>query len=129
MNDFLTGLLRFRRGPWELLANVLIVISILFYSFLLFLIQPFVLRTFPYFVIVTLVGTVLFIIVRYFLVSDFLTGLLRLRRGPWELLASVLIAIGVVMLMQPFALWAFTYSFIVTLVGTVLFIIVSHFPD
>ncbi len=61
--------------------------------------------------------------------SDFLTGLLRLRRGPWELLASVLIAIGVVMLMQPFALWAFTYSFIVTLVGTVLFIIVSHFPD
>jgi hypothetical protein len=61
--------------------------------------------------------------------NDFLTGLLRLRRGPWELLASVLIAIGVVMLMQPFALWAFTYSFIVTLVGTVLFIIVSHFPD
>lgn len=61
--------------------------------------------------------------------NDFLTGLLRLRRGPWELLASVLIAIGVVMLMQPFALWAFTYSFIVTLVGTVLFIVVSHFPD
>jgi len=61
--------------------------------------------------------------------NDFLTGLLRLRRGPWELLASVLIAIGVVMLMQPFALWALTYSFIVTLVGTVLFIIVSHFPD
>ena len=61
--------------------------------------------------------------------NNFLTGLLRLRRGPWELLASVLIAIGVVMLMQPFALWAFTYSFIVTLVGTVLFIIVSHFPD
>ena len=61
--------------------------------------------------------------------NNFLTGLLRLRRGPWELLASVLIAIGVVMLMQPFALWAFTYSFIVTLVGTGLFIIVSHFPD
>jgi hypothetical protein len=61
--------------------------------------------------------------------SAFLDGLLRLRRGPWELVATVLIALGVVMLMQPFALWLFTYSFIVTLVGTVLFIIVSHFRD
>ena len=33
------------------------------------------------------------------------------------------------MLMQPFALWAYTWSFIVTLVGTVMFIIVSHFPE
>jgi hypothetical protein len=33
------------------------------------------------------------------------------------------------MLMQPFALWLFTYSFIVTLIGTVGFIIVSHFPE
>ena len=41
----------------------------------------------------------------------------------------MLIALGVFMLMQPFALWAFTYSFVVTLVGTVLFMIVSHFPD
>ena len=32
-------------------------------------------------------------------------------------------------LMQPFVLWAFTYSFFVTLLGTVLFIIVSHFPE
>jgi hypothetical protein len=61
--------------------------------------------------------------------NGFFNGLLRLRRGPWETLASILIAIGVVMLMQPFVLWAFSYSFIVTLVGTVLFIIVSHFPD
>ncbi|MDG4648727.1 hypothetical protein P6F26_09735 [Roseibacterium sp. SDUM158017] len=61
--------------------------------------------------------------------SSFLDGLLRLRRGPWEMVASILIAAGVVMLMQPFVLWAFSYSFIVTLVGTVLFIIVSHFPD
>lgn len=50
------------------------------------------------------------------------------RRGPWEMLASVLIAIGVVMLMQPFFITLYTYSFIVTLVGTVMFIIVSHFP-
>jgi hypothetical protein len=31
--------------------------------------------------------------------------------------------------MQPFLLVAFTYSFIVTLVGTVMFIVVSHFPE
>ncbi len=61
--------------------------------------------------------------------SDFVNGLLRLRRGPWEMVASILIAIGVFMLMQPFVLWAFSYSFIVTLIGTVLFIVVSHFPD
>jgi hypothetical protein len=61
--------------------------------------------------------------------SSFLTGLVRLRRGPWENLSTVLIALGVVMLMQPFFLWAFTYSFIVTLVGTVMFIITSHFPE
>ena len=61
--------------------------------------------------------------------SLFLTGLLRLRRGPWEMLATILIALGVVMLMQPFLMVLFTYSFIVTLVGTVMFIIVSHFPE
>ncbi|SEL79895.1 hypothetical protein SAMN05443999_10863 [Roseovarius azorensis] len=59
----------------------------------------------------------------------FISGILRLRRGPWEMLASVLIAIGVVMLMQPYALWAFSWSFIVTLTGTVMFLIVSHFPE
>ena len=61
--------------------------------------------------------------------SQFLNGLMRLRRGPWEMVATILIALGVVMLMQPFVLWGFTYSFIVTLVGTVMFIIVSHFPE
>ena len=61
--------------------------------------------------------------------TAFFTGLLRLRRGPWELLASILIGLGVVMLMQPFVLWMYTYSFIVTLVGTVMFIITSHFPE
>ncbi|MDF1790455.1 MAG: hypothetical protein P1U88_01025 [Thalassobaculaceae bacterium] len=44
-------------------------------------------------------------------------------------MASILIALGVFMLMQPFALVAFTYSFAVTLVGTMTFIIVSHFPE
>jgi hypothetical protein len=61
--------------------------------------------------------------------NDFINGLLHLRRGPWEMVATVLIALGVVMLMQPIALVLFTYSFIVTLVGTVMFIIVSHFPE
>ncbi len=61
--------------------------------------------------------------------TNFLSGLLGLRRGPWEMLASILIALGVVMLMQPFVLWALHLFFIVTLVGTVMFIIVSHFPE
>ncbi|MFZ2101283.1 MAG: hypothetical protein WAU86_12035 [Oricola sp.] len=61
--------------------------------------------------------------------SDFVNGLMRLRRGPWEIVATVLIALGVVMLMQPFLLAAYTYSFIVTLAGTLMFIVVSHFPE
>jgi hypothetical protein len=61
--------------------------------------------------------------------SGFIHGLLRFRRGSWEMLASILIATGVLMLMQNTALWIYTYSFIVTLVGTVMFIIVSHFPE
>ncbi len=61
--------------------------------------------------------------------TRFFKGLFKLRRGPWEMVATVLIAIGVFMLMQPYVLWAYTYSFIVTLIGTVMFIIVSHFPE
>ena len=61
--------------------------------------------------------------------SSFIHGLLHFRRGSWEMLASILIALGVFMLMQPFVLWLFSYSFIVTLIGTVMFIIVSHFPE
>jgi uncharacterized membrane protein YjjP (DUF1212 family) len=54
---------------------------------------------------------------------------MRFRRGPWEMVASILIALGVIMLMQPVAIGFYTYSFIITLVGTVMFIIVSHFPE
>jgi hypothetical protein len=61
--------------------------------------------------------------------SNFFSGIIRFRRGSWEILATILIVLGVFMLMQPFVLWAFTYSFIITLVGTVMFIIVSHFPE
>ena len=60
---------------------------------------------------------------------DFIDGLLRLRRGSWEMLASVLIALGILMLMQNLALPIYSYSFAVTLLGTVMFIIVSHFPE
>ena len=59
----------------------------------------------------------------------FISGLLRLRRGSWEMLASILIALGVVMMMQPFALSLYSYSFLVTFIGTVMFIIVSHFSE
>lgn len=51
------------------------------------------------------------------------------RRGPWEMLAMSLIGLGVFMLMQPFAMTLFTYSFVTILTGTVMFIIVSHFPE
>lgn len=60
---------------------------------------------------------------------SFINGLMRLRRGPWEMVATILIAAGVIMLMQPFALAIYSYSFIVTLIGTVMFIVVSHFPE
>ena len=60
---------------------------------------------------------------------SFFMSLLLQKRGPWEMIASILIAMGVIMMMQPLLLIVYTYSFIVTLVGTVMFIIVSHFPE
>jgi hypothetical protein len=51
------------------------------------------------------------------------------RRGPWEVAAIVLIGVGVVMLMQPFSLSLYSYSFVTILAGTLGFVIVSHFPD
>ena len=48
-----------------------------------------------------------------------------LRRGPLEAVATAIIAIGVVMLMQPFFLVLYSWSFATTLFGTVMFIIVS----
>ena len=61
--------------------------------------------------------------------AKFFTGIIELRRGAWEMVATILIAAGVLMLMQPFAIELYTYSFIVTLVGTVMFIVVSHFHE
>ena len=61
--------------------------------------------------------------------SAYLSKFLRLRRGPWENLATVIIAAGVLMMLQPVAISLYTYSFITTLVGTLMFIIVSKLPD
>jgi hypothetical protein len=54
---------------------------------------------------------------------------LWLRRRPCEVVAMTLIGLGVVMLMQPFSLDLFSYSFVTILAGTLGFVIVSHFPD
>lgn len=48
-----------------------------------------------------------------------------LRRGPLEAGATTIIAVGVVMLMQPFSLTLYSWSFATTLFGTVMFTIVS----
>ena len=52
-----------------------------------------------------------------------------LRRRIWENLATVIIGVGVVMLMQPVSLWLYGYSLITMLVGTVMFVIVTKFPE
>ncbi|MFM2400239.1 MAG: putative rane protein [Pseudomonadota bacterium] len=52
-----------------------------------------------------------------------------LRRGPMEIVACVIIALGIFMMLQPFALVLFTWSFATTLFGTVMFTIVSKFPS
>ena len=52
-----------------------------------------------------------------------------LRRGPMENLAVALIALGFLMLFQPFALVLYTYSFITLLIGTLMFIVVTKFPE
>ena len=51
------------------------------------------------------------------------------RRGPWENASAVVIGLGICMLMQPFAIELYTWSFAVILTGTVGFLITSHFPE
>lgn len=52
-----------------------------------------------------------------------------LRRGPWENAATAVIGAGAVMLMQPFSLDLYGWSFAVILAGTAAFLVVSHFPE
>jgi len=63
-------------------------------------------------------------------VTETRTGWPRwLRRGPMERLATGLIVAGVFMLLQPFVMVLFTYSFVTTLTGTLMFTVVSKFPE
>jgi hypothetical protein len=51
------------------------------------------------------------------------------RRGPWENASAIVIGLGILMQMQPFALEFYTWSFAVILAGTLGFLVTSHFPD
>jgi len=51
------------------------------------------------------------------------------RRGPWENLATILIGAGIVMLMQPISIDLYSNSLATILTGTVMFIIVTKFPE
>jgi hypothetical protein len=52
-----------------------------------------------------------------------------LRRGPLEMAACIVIGLGVFMLLQPFAMVLYTWSFLTMLAGTVMFTVVSKFPE
>jgi len=52
-----------------------------------------------------------------------------LRRRPWVNGATALIVAGTFMLLQPFWLELYRYSFAVIVAGTIGYLIVSHFPD
>jgi hypothetical protein len=46
-----------------------------------------------------------------------------------ELVACAVIGLGILMLLQPFALVLYTWSFVTMLAGTVIFMVVSKFPE
>ena len=50
-------------------------------------------------------------------------------RRIWEPVTTAMILGGIVMLMQPFALFLYTYSFIVILIGTIGFAVATKQPD
>jgi hypothetical protein len=50
-------------------------------------------------------------------------------RGVMENVAVALIALGILMLVQPFSIMLYGWSFTVVLVGTLMFTIVSKFPE
>ena len=51
------------------------------------------------------------------------------RRGLMENVAVALIALGILMLVQPFSITLYGWSFTVVLVGTLMFTVVSKFPE
>src|SRR5689334_6993336 len=52
-----------------------------------------------------------------------------LRRGPWENACTAAVALGVFMLMQPFSILLYGWSFATILAGTIGFLIVGKFPE
>ena len=52
-----------------------------------------------------------------------------LRRGVLENVATLVIAAGVLMLLQPVSMVLYSYSFVTTLAGVAMFTIVSKFPE
>jgi hypothetical protein len=52
-----------------------------------------------------------------------------LRRNTLELVACFIIGLGILMLLQPFALILYTWSFVTMLACTVMFMVVSKFPE
>jgi hypothetical protein len=51
------------------------------------------------------------------------------RRGPWEAAAMMLIGGGIIMLVQPWSIDLYGYSFVTILAGTFGYVVVSHFPE
>ena len=51
------------------------------------------------------------------------------RRGPWEAVTMTLIGGGIIMLVQPWSIDLYSYSFVTILAGTASYVIVSHFPE
>jgi hypothetical protein len=51
------------------------------------------------------------------------------RVGIWEPITTTMILGGLVMLMQPFSMFLFTYSFIVILAGTIGFAFATKLPE
>ena len=51
-----------------------------------------------------------------------------LRRGPLEMAACIVIALGIFMMLQPFVMALYTWSFVTTLFGVAMFTVVSKFP-
>jgi len=52
-----------------------------------------------------------------------------LRRAPWENASAIVIGLGILLQVQPFALDLYTWSFVVIMTGTLGFIVTSHFPE
>jgi hypothetical protein len=52
-----------------------------------------------------------------------------LRRNLWEGVATTVISLGVAMLMQPFSLTLYSWSFATVLAGTVAFTIATKLPE